>query len=265
MEVQVALALLEGQAALPNPDNDYWQEKCQKLFLRPAIEPIACAYWERLRTFRFDEGTALNLASSLAGRKLVLRRGPATGRSDHGDVLFEPVETARRWLAKLDHAAKQPELALALPIYAFAQVLMAHPFSDGNGRFARLMVHAALARCAGLRRPELALAPAFYGRAETLGAAVTALSESGDWRPFSETFLSVLEDALTLSRNAPSASRGAKSNPPPPPSAAAPPARRAIRRGRSCARLRGLRRRRGWWWGGVSMRSAAISAISASR
>jgi len=77
---------------------------------------------------------------------------------------------------------------------------MAHPFSDGNGRFARLMVHAALARCAGLRRPEIALAPAFYRRADELGRALTALSETRNWSSFNAVFLSILEDALTLTR-----------------------------------------------------------------
>lgn len=77
---------------------------------------------------------------------------------------------------------------------------MGHPFSDGNGRFARLMIHAALARSIGLRRPNIALAPAFYRRANELGRALTALSESREWTPFTLLFLSVLEDALTLTK-----------------------------------------------------------------
>jgi hypothetical protein len=62
---------------------------------------------------------------------------------------------------------------------------MAHPFSDGNGRFARLLVHAALARCAGLDLPVLALA---------------ALSGDGDWPAFNAVFFSVLRDAIALTR-----------------------------------------------------------------
>jgi Fic/DOC family protein len=188
--------LLDSDLGSRPADNGFWAAKCQLLLVRPAIEPIACSCWKRFGTFDLDKQVALVIASTLAGRPLVYRKGPAKGRSAHGDVTFEPLEIASQWLAKIATASRRPELRAALPIYAFAQAIMAHPFSDGNGRFARLMVHAALAKCAGLRRPEIALAPAFYRRAAALGGAITALSESGDWPPFNAVFLSILEDAL---------------------------------------------------------------------
>jgi Fic family protein len=77
---------------------------------------------------------------------------------------------------------------------------MAHPFSDGNGRFARLMVHAALGHCSSLAGPAIALAPAVYRRAETLGSALTALSEHGDWADFYRVFFAVLSDAVEVTR-----------------------------------------------------------------
>lgn len=190
--------LLESGTGRNEADNSFWDAKCQSLLVRPAIEPIACAYWQRFKSFDIDENTALIIASTLAGRRLVYRKGPATGRAAKSDVAFEPLDSAAQWLAKIRAAAARPELLAALPMFAFAQTIMAHPFSDGNGRFARLMVHAALARCAGLSRPEIALAPAFYRSADALGAALTALSESGEWRPFNALFLSILEDALAL-------------------------------------------------------------------
>lgn len=192
--------LLESDSAPTPADNLFWDAKCQLLLVRPALEPIACSYWKRFDSFDLDDKVALVIASTLAGRRLVYRRGPATGRSQRGDVTFEPIEVAAQWLAKIAAATKRQELLAALPMYAFAQTIMAHPFSDGNGRFARLMVHAALARCMGLRLPEIALAPAFYRRATVLGGAVTMLSESGDWPPFNAIFLSVLEDAVTLTK-----------------------------------------------------------------
>lgn len=130
-------------------------------------------------------------------------RGPA-GRGEQGsvgfrlNVGFEPLPRARRWLADLRAAAADPALRAALPAYCFARTIMAHPFSDGNGRFARLMVHAALARAAGLDRPLIALAPAFYRRGRTLGVALTALAASGDLRPFNALFLSVLGGGIAL-------------------------------------------------------------------
>jgi hypothetical protein len=67
-------------------------------------------------------------------------------------------------------------------------------------RTAALMVHAALARCAGVRRPEVALAPAFYRRADEIGRALAALNATRNWSPFRVAFLSVLEDALSLTK-----------------------------------------------------------------
>jgi len=200
LELRAAMMLLHGEPRAPEADNDFWAAKCRSLLLRPAIEPIACSYWARFAQFRIDEVAALGMASAMAGRSLVPRKGPATGRSVHGDVGFERLDVAAQWLSKIVVAAGGPELGAALPGYCFAQTIMAHPFSDGNGRFARLMVHAALARCAGIERPVIALAPAFYRRARELGAALTALSADADWSAFNATFLSILEDALTLTR-----------------------------------------------------------------
>jgi Fic/DOC family len=198
LELRVALMLLQDDSGLPAADNDFWRAKCSALFLRPAVEPIACSYWARLTSFAFDEAAALHIASALAGRPLVYRKGPATGRSAGGDVGFEPLAKARRWLADLRAAAADPALRAALPAFAYARTIMAHPFADGNGRFARLMVHAALARAAGLDRPLVALAPACYRRGRALGEALTALGESGDWREFNALFLALLGDASAL-------------------------------------------------------------------
>jgi len=192
--------LLQDDSGLEPADNDFWRAKCSALFLRPALEPIACSYWARLTSFAFDEAAALHIAFALAGRPLVCRKGPATGRSAAGDVGFEPLPKARRWLADLRAAAADPALRLGLPAFAFARTLMAHPFSDGNGRFARLMAHAALARAAGLDRPLVALAPACYRRGRALGAALTALGESGDWPAFNAIFFTVLREAVALTR-----------------------------------------------------------------
>jgi len=174
------------------------RSKCQKLLVRPALEPIACAYWPRLADFDIDDTVALVIASTLAGRRLLYRTSAATGRSRHGNIAFEPVETASQWTTKLKKAAAAAALRKALPAYAFAQVIMAHPFSDGNGRFARLMVQAGLARAAGLILPAVGLAPAFYRRGDAFGRSLTALSTDCDWGPYYGLFLSVLEDALTL-------------------------------------------------------------------
>lgn len=205
IELRAALMILQEQRPFPMADNGFWKRKCQALFLRPAIEPIACTYWGRFLSFDLDETSALKIASAMAGRPLVYRKGPATGRSLNGDVHFEPLGDPGRWLRELIRAANTPSLIFGLPIYCFAQTIMTHPFSDGNGRFARLMVHGALARCAGLDGPRIALAPAFYRRAEALASALTVLSETGDWSELNEVFFAALGEALALTRSLASA------------------------------------------------------------
>lgn len=198
LELRAALLLLQGGSRPIPPDNDFWTVKCRALLLRPAIEPIVCSYWARFPEFRIDNEAALKMASAMAGRPVVYRQGPTTGRSKAGNVGFEPFDRALQWLEKLEKAATAAEFLPALPAYCFAQTIMAHPFSDGSGRFARLMVHAALARCTGIDRPVIALAPAFYLHANRLAVALTALSGDGDWTAFHNVFLAVLGDALAL-------------------------------------------------------------------
>ena len=200
LELRVAMTLLQDEEAAVGADNIFWPKKCRSLFLRPATEPIACSYWRRFAGCEIDEAAALNIASALAGRKLVYRKGPAVGKSPKGNVGFEPLEVASLWLSKICDAWTRDDLLPGLPIYAFAQTIMTHPFSDGNGRFARLMVNAALARCAGLEQPEIALAPSFYRRGEGLAVALHALSDDQEWSPLVSVFLSVLEEAVSLTQ-----------------------------------------------------------------
>lgn len=200
LEIRAALMLLNDDNGFRPVDNIFWEVKCRSLFLRPAIEPILCSYWSRFSMFSFDEASAFHMASALAGRQLVYRRGPAIGRSVKGDVEFESHCSASLWLPKIASVACSDEMHLSLPMFYFAQTIMAHPFSDGNGRFARSMIHAALSRCAKLNEPALALAPAFYRRAQELGEALTLLSRSRDWTIFNSVFLSILEDSLLITK-----------------------------------------------------------------
>jgi Fic family protein len=101
--------------------------------------------------------------------------------------------------------ANDPQLSTLLPAYAFARTIIAHPFPDGNGRLARALVHAALARTYDLNAPVLPLAPAFYMHAGKVALALRHLSDSGDWNRFAAVFRIVLEEARRLdqlSRNA---------------------------------------------------------------
>jgi len=200
LELRAVLRFLHSGADRAGADNDYWRRKCRAVLLRPAIEPIAYTYWHRLSSFEIDALSALRVASALAGSPLVYRKGSAIGKSANGDVHFPPLDDQGIWLARIRLAACDPDLAYVLPALVFAQAVLTHPFSDGNGRFARLMVHIALGRCAGLDGPKIALAPAFYLRAESLGTALATVSDHGDWSAFYQAFFSTLSLALAATR-----------------------------------------------------------------
>jgi hypothetical protein len=194
-ELEVTLRLLEGTLPLPEADNPYWRDKCRTLFARPAVEPIAYLHWRALMTGGIDGPGALRIASMLAARNVVLREGPGIGRSVMGDVEFEAADPQCSWLVEVRAATASPELLPALPMFAFARAITAHPFSDSNGRFARLLVQAGLARAGRLTRPCLPLAPIFYRNNETLAAGLKRLSEEGEWGPYYDACLGALEQA----------------------------------------------------------------------
>lgn len=201
LELRTAYAILAGHVTLPVADNEFWSSKIQSLLRRPAVEPVALAAWRQLSRLELDQPLALGVARGLGGTSLVYREGPAIGISRHGNVAFESVEVSRTFLGKILEVAGEPELLTMLPMYAFAQTLMAHPFSDANGRFARVMVLGALARVAGLQSPCLPLGPAFYRNARALGEALHALSRDGDWNAFSDVFLLALGHALASAQS----------------------------------------------------------------
>ena len=142
-----------------------------------------------------------NFCSMLCGSKQELRTGDGSyGLWGKLTVRFEPAERARTWWDDIRSVAAKPELAPLLPSYAFARTIIAHPFPDGNGRLARALVHASLARTTNYPAPFLPLAPAFYLNAAKVAAALRRLSDTGDWRAFASVFDDVLTHASRLQR-----------------------------------------------------------------
>jgi hypothetical protein len=180
-------------------DNDFWRRKCRELCLRPAAEPLLLAHWDRLKSFAMTEAQMASFCSLLCGSKHQARTKDSYGLWDGGDVRFEPAEQAKAWWDDIRAVANKPELKSLLPAYCFARTIIAHPYPDGNGRLARALVHAALARNANLAAPVLPLAPAFYMNGAKIAAALRDLSDTGDWDAFNVVFLHVLMDAAVLS------------------------------------------------------------------
>jgi hypothetical protein len=179
-------------------DNNFWRRKCRELLLRPALEPLLLAHWNKLKSFAMTEPQMASFCSLLHGSKQQARTRDSYGLWDN--VRFEPAEQARSWWSDIRAAASRPELNSLLPAYAFARTIIGHPYPDGNGRLARALVHASLARTTGLAAPALPLAPAFYMHGAKIAAAIRELSASGYWDAFDGVFRIAIAEAAQLAR-----------------------------------------------------------------
>ena len=196
LELQTAYLALQSASALPPADNDYWGVKVRNLFRRPAVEPAMTSLWKRTAALILTPDEALGAASLLTGYSIQYRTTRAMGESRHGNVIFEPLEVARDWprILKSDVASGMP----GRPVYLFAKTIMAHPFTDGNGRFARLLFASALARQLDLTLPCIAFAPSFYRHAEGASTALSVLSATKDWGPLTKVLIEIVDEAIML-------------------------------------------------------------------
>lgn len=199
LELRVAFLVI-GSVRIETADNSFWRRKCRELCLRPAVEPLLLAHWENLKSFDMTEPQLATLGSLLSASKQEARTRGSHGLWDGGNVRFEPPEQARQWWSDVQAIANNPELAPLLPAYSFARTIIAHPYPDGNGRLARALVHAALARTTEYSAPILPLAPAFYMNGAKVAVALRQLSDTGDWAKFNAVFQHVLDHAFQLSR-----------------------------------------------------------------
>lgn len=199
LEIKAAYVALQSATDLPEADNVYWRTKCQAVFARPAIEPIIASFLEQESRAPIDRERALQTASVLTAYPLQYRERAGTGSSKNGDIQFEPPASARQWLTDVVEVRRRENPVQNKAVYAFARTIMAHPFSDGNGRFARLLFATQLSKDLDVETfPYLPLAPSFYRHAERTAAAMSILSRSGDWAPLNRVALSIVADALSL-------------------------------------------------------------------
>lgn len=200
-EMRLALFATEyAPGGIGEGDNGFWKHKCRILFLRPAVEPIAISYWDRLLSCDLDVDRAQKIVSALAMKEQPLRVREGVGRSKTGLVGFELPERARSWLSRIKLARENKDLSFVIPAYTFAATIMAHPFADGNGRLARILSLGALAELMGWNAPIVGIAPSFYRHAESLGRSLDILSNSGDWRQYYDIFTNILRDIVLLNR-----------------------------------------------------------------
>ncbi|TPG52238.1 Fic family protein [Sphingomonas glacialis] len=200
LELRTAYYALLRETDLSPSDNDFWANKCRTLFARPAVEPIVTSFWKRPGNLALDRESALHLATLLAGQSVGYRKVRAVGRSWRGDVHFEPLAIATGWQAVISEEIRHERRGQ--PIYVFARTIMAHPFTDGNGRFARVLFASILAREFGLPLPCIAFAPSFYRYGERLHDAMAWLSIRGDWQRLTQVMIEIVDDAVNLTKMA---------------------------------------------------------------
>jgi Fic/DOC family len=202
-ELRVVYELLEDAEAKAGPNSaiEPWLSRSRFVLIRPAMEPIGLSYWAQLKAASLSTETALKLVSTLVARPIKYTSKPM-GTTERGtQVLFEPRSVAAKWLDDVYEWLSHRDYERGWPIYAYARIILAHPFNDGNGRFSRLFFQGCLAHQFELIGPFLALAPAFYKHAGRLHKATELLSAKGDWDGFFAAFSETVIEAVYLTDN----------------------------------------------------------------
>ena len=191
LEVRTALQLVRAG----NPDT-----KTRAILFRPAVEPILLLHGERVCSDLFNPIDALAMACSLTGRELTVRSERCFGRSALGQVEFEAPERTRLWFPEIKAIIGNEAMGIAASAAIFARTITSHPYSDGNGRFARALTHAVLLRKRSRPIAPIALAPAVYGKRDELSHALVDLCRTGVWDRYYETFIGTLEAAIAIAQ-----------------------------------------------------------------
>jgi len=170
-------------------------------FLRPAVEPILLSYQTLLAGLQFDSDQLDELMSCFHGVPTKRRTSSSRITPDliGNSVQFPDWEYAWNYDQRLRCLIPSIQGTLNQAGFAYAEVLLSHPYSDGNGRLARSLTIACLSnRYRGLL-PLLPLGPAFYACAPTVTAGLQVLAATANWSYFMSAFCGLINEALRLS------------------------------------------------------------------
>lgn len=170
--------------------------RLRRPFFRLAQEPILLSWWGALQKAPLDPDEALAAASMMNGAAVAYRAGEILSFGTPGGLLYEHPDRAKAWVADLAAADRSGGDPIKQALYRFARIVMAHPFTDANGRFARAAVQASLARSGLIPAPNLALAPVFYLRSADIREAIGGLSRSCRWDRYFEKMGMVIGEAV---------------------------------------------------------------------
>lgn len=198
MELRAAYLLEKEHAgALKPPEGT---PPYRQFFLRPAIEPILYSYRDSLRVGSLDANIVDEMMACLHGHPVQRRTCEAriSPNAQGNFVRFPDWEYAQDYCARLNRHLPSMSGALNRAGYAYAEVLLSHPYADGNGRLARAIAVTCLARDIGAPVPFLPLGPAFYAHASAVANALQTLAATSDWASFMSVFSDFVEEALAL-------------------------------------------------------------------
>lgn len=170
-----------------------------KSYYRPPSEPILWSFWPELSHLPMQPERALEMVSLLTGKKQSFRTKPIFGFDEHGRKFRFAPPPGRAWLEDMPHdreVIQSPEAALT---DIFLNAIYAHPFTDGNGRFARALLLGFLAQCGLLTSPCLPLSSVFHSRSKEIGAAVRLAVTSGKTMILQATLCGAVNRAAQIS------------------------------------------------------------------
>lgn len=142
---------------------DYEESVLAKFYRRPPSELAAYYIWDVAKS-RTVSAKAVRETNRILGGGGILRKGQLTTtkfRSGHVvqfDCTQNPATFLEDWVAQFNAPVARDEV-IPKGIWLFLDLLVAHPFSDGNGRTARLLLQAYLHANGALPGPILPLGP----------------------------------------------------------------------------------------------------------
>lgn len=182
----------------------------RKAFYRIAPEPILWSFWPELADLRLTSPRALELAGLLTGQRQSYRTKPIFGLDEHRRRFYFARRSAPNALeGYLEIACDAQPLEVALEAL-FRNIVFAHPFTDGNGRFARTLLVGLLARHGLITLPCLPLNSVFEARKSAIASAFRTATEPGKQHLLQTLLCAAVNEAAALACQAQSAEAAAR-------------------------------------------------------
>jgi len=188
-----AIAAVEGNEPTIDPKTEAWHavlgyRQAMTLVLQKAADPFFQYSAEFLKSLQF-----MMVVYDLSKNPGLWRLGPIfVRREDTGEQVYEgpPVENVPSLMGELieDLNIKEngvPDLIRAA--MAHLNLVMIHPFSDGNGRMGRCLQTLVLGRATGVTNPVFSSIEEYLGRNREDYYSILSQTGGGAWHPEKDT------------------------------------------------------------------------------